>query len=217
MVKIAIIGQGKFGKAIEKQAQALGVDVGSKESSDCWIHSSHGSQVLKDAQQALSLKKPLVIGTTAWEEDREAVIELSKQIPILFAPNFSLYTQLYIQAATKLIRQVIHSPLLAPCSYQIEETHHIEKKDSPSGTALKMKAEMEKQGGQVVSVCSKREGQVVGEHELIIDTPFEQIRFKHQAKNREGFAQGALVAGLWLYKQKPGWYKLEDLFNEEFS
>jgi len=95
----------------------------------------------------------------------------------------------------------------------IEETHHIHKKDAPSGTALQAGGLMEKAGGKKVTYESFRKGEVVGDHRIVMTGPADRLELFHHAESRDIFAAGALEAAKWVAKQKPGLYTMFDVLG----
>lgn len=167
---------------------------------------------------ALDANKPLVIGTTGHTlEQRKAIEDAAKTIPILFSPNFSFGIALCLEVASRL-----GQALYGSCTIDIIETHHIHKKDRPSGTALAIAhaighgtvvlEDSSPRKKQEILIHAVRSGDVIGEHILIFECGHERIELKHTAHSRDAFAQGALMAAKFLAKQPPGLYALKDLF-----
>ena len=155
-------------------------------------------------EAAMQGKKPLVIGTTGHTPEMvRAIEEAAKTIPILFSPNFSFGIALCLEAAARFARALNET-----CSVEIIETHHIHKKDKPSGTALAFAKAI----GQEIAIHSIRSGEVIGEHLIIFECGHERIELKHTAHSRDAFAAGALMGAKFLAKQPPGLYSLKDLF-----
>ena len=104
---------------------------------------------------------------------------------------------------------------LADYDVALVEKHHKAKKDTPSGTALRLaQAVMESRGSkEPVSTVALRMGDVVGDHDLLFVGPFERLTIAHQAQSRDVFAQGALEAAIWVAKKKPGLYDMLDLLS----
>lgn len=169
-----------------------------------------------------------VVGTTGWYDSLDEVRRWvsNSDAAILYAPNFSIGVALLVRA----LRSV--APLLNDLTEFdpfIHEIHHVRKKDSPSGTALmlanvlvdaldrKKRVEVETQHDRIdpaaVHVSSTRAGNVFGRHTVGIDSPFDEIEFVHNAKNRKGFAYGALKAASWLQGKK-GLFTLDDMLAE---
>lgn len=149
-------------------------------------------------------KKPLVLGTTGHTADtKQKILETAKQIPILASPNFSLGVALSLQVAKKIAEN------LEGCRIDIVETHHIHKRDAPSGTAL---AFAQAVLPEVATIDSIRTGEAIGTHECIFSCQDEKIFLKHEALSRDAFARGALAAAKFLVKQPAGLYSIHDLF-----
>jgi 4-hydroxy-tetrahydrodipicolinate reductase len=211
---IALIGYGKMGKALEAEAKKRGDTVVCILTSplDDWsqlttaevaLDFSHPSAVLSHVEQCVRFNTPLVIGTTGWDHPLK---ELASSIGILYAPNFSIGVYLFL----KLIRYsgTLFDPFPEYVGAGIE-IHHAGKKDAPSGTAKAMQAAL----GTEVPMSSVRLGSITGKHSLLFDSPSDTITLSHEAKNREGFALGALQAAHWLIG-KQGYYTLDDMMEE---
>jgi 4-hydroxy-tetrahydrodipicolinate reductase len=171
---------------------------------------------------------PAVIGTTGWYDRLDDVRAWVSEhdASLFYAPNFSIGVALLagaIRAVTPLVDK------LSEYDAYIHEVHHVNKLDSPSGTALmlaeiltsgvdrKSHVEVETQHGPIAAkalhVSSSRAGGVFGKHTVAFDSPFDELAFSHQAKNRKGFAFGAVRAAEWL-PGKQGLYTLDDLLGE---
>ncbi len=164
------------------------------------------------------LKKPLVIGTTGFsEKDVNALSSHAKNIPILLAPNMSIGVNASFNAISTL------SKLLPDHKVHIEETHHKNKIDSPSGTALKFanivcEARGEKLGDITSKHCpitfqSFRKDTEIGVHTITFRGSADEIVFTHTADNRNIFANGALKTAEWLTHQKPGFYNYQNYMD----
>jgi 4-hydroxy-tetrahydrodipicolinate reductase len=159
---------------------------------------------------ALQTKKPLVIGTTGHSlEEKQAIEEASKTIPILYSANFSLGIALCLEAAAQLA-----SALRPDCTIDIIETHHAHKKDAPSGTAIAL---ANAAGAGRLAISSFREGEVIGEHTLIFSWGEEKIELKHTALSRDACAAGALRCANVLAGRGPGLYTFKDTFKDTFK
>lgn len=173
--------------------------------------------------------KALVIGTTGHsDEERNKIREHAKQIPIVWASNFSTGVNTLFWLTRKA------AEILGP-SYDLEviETHHRLKRDAPSGTAktlaevlaevrkvqLKEAARYGREGitgertSSEIGIHSIRAGDVVGDHTVLFATPGERLELTHKASTRETFANGALRAAVWLAGKKPGIYDMEDVLG----
>jgi 4-hydroxy-tetrahydrodipicolinate reductase len=156
---------------------------------------------------------PLLLGTTGLgPELAELLTRASKRIPLLLAANTSL-------GAAVLQALVGHAAAALGASFdiQIQDIHHRDKADSPSGTALALGkvAKEARSLPSAVGYASLRGGDVVGEHEVQFLGEGERLRLGHVATDRSVFARGALQAGLWLVRQIPGSYHMADIFKEK--
>lgn len=151
-------------------------------------------------------KTPLVSGTTGLSEKQfDELRGLSQKVPVLWSANMSLG----VMVVTRMLKEM---SALSGWSFNISETHHIHKKDSPSGTAIKLKEALEQSVGMALpEPKSIREGEVIGDHSILAQGPFEEIILSHHATDRRLFALGALSAAKWLVCQKPGLYSLQDI------
>ena len=148
----------------------------------------------------------LVSGTTGLSELQRAGLDrASASIPVLWASNFSLG----VAVLEDLVRRA--SAALPAWQVQIRETHHLHKKDAPSGTALTLARAVEAGSGVAPSIESLREGEVVGEHQVRLVGPGEILEFSHSAGDRDIFALGALHAASLLAGRGPGQYRLGEL------
>jgi 4-hydroxy-tetrahydrodipicolinate reductase len=152
---------------------------------------------------------PWVIGTTGFTEAQEQTIkEIAAKIPIVKSSNMSLAVNVFFKVAQQVAK------VLPQYDVQIQETHHIHKKDSPSGTALTAGHLIEKVTGKSVKYQSFREGEVVGDHKVIFSSGEDRLEIFHHAETRDIFAIGALQAAKWVAQQKrPGLYTMQDVLG----
>ena len=198
------------------------------ESADVVIDFTLPDAVLENIERYCRWGIPAVIGTTGWYDrldEAQALVD-KHDGSILYAPNFSIGVALLARAVRSIL------PLLDELDVYdaaVHESHHIGKADSPSGTALmlgdlivaglkrKRRIETETQHGRIdahaLHVTSSRLGGVVGKHDVSFDSPFDKLGFSHEAKNRRGFAFGAVRAAEWLPGRK-GLFTLDDLLAE---
>ena len=149
----------------------------------------------------------LVSGTTGLEpEQRDALDAATRKIPVLWAANFSLG----VAILSELVERA--AAALPGWDCDIVESHHVHKKDAPSGTALALGASAE-YGGAMPRYASLRAGDIVGEHLVQFAAPGERIELVHRATNRDIFARGALHAASRLADRAPGLYRLRDLLS----
>lgn len=174
---------------------------------------------------ALSKNLPMVVATTGHSEDEMVMInEASKHIAIFKSANMSYGIALLANAAKQV------ASLMPGADIEIVETHHNKKIDSPSGTALlladallevrdgaqliKGRSGMQPRGENEIGISSLRYGNIVGDHEIIISDGLETIRLRHEAHDRDLFANGALKAAKFLVGQKPGLYNTHSLLKQ---
>lgn len=202
-VKISLMGEsGKMGKAL---LDLIGRDPELAFAPD-------GGDVVIDfsspegTKKALAVGKPLICGTTGLSEKIfEDMERLSEKVPVLYSPNFSIGMNLFFEILAKMGTRLQKFSKL-----KIEETHHIEKKDAPSGSALQL---CDLLGGDPSQIVSKREGAVVGDHRVEFLFDKELLTIEHQAFSREAFAQGALLSAKFLFHKPAGLYSLSDIFD----
>lgn len=194
---------------------------------DVVVDFSARSATAQNARLAATHARPIVIGTTGLDKDEaSAVYESSRRIPIVWAPNMSLGVNLLFATVRRAAR------VLGPgYCVEVDETHHIHKKDAPSGTALRLAeriaegrgqdsrkvmlhnpADDQARPGQIV-IRSHREGEVVGEHSVVFSNVGEKIVFAHSATSRDAFALGALHAARWVLNKRPGLYDMQDVLS----
>lgn len=155
-------------------------------------------------------RRALLIGTTGWPAALEdALVAAACDIPLLVAAN----TSLAVAVLAELTRRA--AELLPPqFEVSIVERHHAGKRDAPSGTARLLAAAAESgRAGEPVPVQSLREGEVIGEHDVLFSGPGETLVLAHRALERSLFARGALAAALWLASRPPGRYAMRDLLD----
>lgn len=227
-MKLALLGYGKMGKMVEQAALARGhqiVLIHNKTNAkpidlseaDLCIDFSHPDCVLTHIKLAADYKKNIIVGTTGWDQSFPVVDQLVKKagIGLLYAPNFSIGVHLFLKVvaeAAKLISQ------FNDYDVALLESHHRKKVDSPSGTAKALVnvllKEMKNKKQDQLQVASLRCGSIPGNHSIIFDSAVDTITLSHEARSREGFASGAVLAAEWLLGKK-GLFSLEDLLTNE--
>jgi len=228
-MKVALVGYGKMGKMIEQLTPNHDIEVAVRF--DIEYPFSHRSEVIdqlmdvpvliefstpdivmKNIETGLSMGKHMVIGTTGWHDRLSRVEKWVKDTDtgLVYASNFSLGVNLFyeiLEKTGKIISKFDHyNPF-------IEEAHHQFKKDAPSGTALVIKNILQNNYSKDIPVSSVRAGYIPGTHEAGFDSRVDTIRIKHIARNREGFAEGALIAARWIAARK-GCYDFRDAMKE---
>ena len=166
--------------------------------------------VLKHIETCTRLGKNMVVGTTGWYEEIPRVREWVKKngTGFLYAANFSVGVNLFFEIARTAAAALQHEYF-----GQIFERHHAQKKDAPSGTAVALQRVVAEACGSELEITSFREGDVVGMHELTLDSPGDTIYLCHNAKSRRGYAEGAVQAAEWLAGKK-GFFDFRDVWKE---
>jgi 4-hydroxy-tetrahydrodipicolinate reductase len=240
-MRIALIGYGKMGKEIERLALERGwsvdlrididtppVTTAQRMNVDVVIHYANAVSMIDDLTPWVEAHKPIVVGTTGWHEQMPKVEALVKKnnIGLIYASNFSLGVNIFFH----LIRTAAQTiDRFSDYDAYIQEIHHKNKLDSPSGTALTMgkivlnylrrKKELlnETSHGKIrpeqLHISSTRSGSVVGTHILAFDSAADTIELKHTAKDRSGFALGTLLAAEWIIGKK-GLFTMDDVFQD---
>jgi 4-hydroxy-tetrahydrodipicolinate reductase len=224
---IAVIGDGKMGRTIAQMVQdkgwhltamldeehnrgGAGITRRALGDPDVAIEFTEPKSAVGNIMACIHEGVPVVVGTTGWYESLPLIVEAANEedAALLWAPNFSVGVNLFVELARQAARIMAHSGFSAA----MVETHHSAKKDAPSGTALSIVKAMESELGTKLPVTSIRTGSVPGTHELIFDAPFEQIVMRHEARDRRVFADGALRAAEWL-KGKKGVFTMRDVLG----
>lgn len=222
--RIAVIGNGKMGRLIAALAGEQGVVVAAVLGRDDVSYKGITRDALGGADVAIEFTAPssapanvraclaagcaVVCGTTGWDAERAAVEDEVRQGSgaLLWAPNFSLGVHLF----TTIVAEAARRARAAGFDAHLVETHHVAKKDAPSGTARLIADAAERAAGSPLPITSVRVGSVPGTHEVIFDAPFEQLRLVHEARDRRVFALGALVAARWIVGRH-GLFTLDDV------
>ena len=247
-MKIALLGYGKMGKIIEKIAIdrkheiVLKIDYDNQhdlttenlQMADVAIEFSTPATVLNNIEHCFKAGVPVVVGTTGWYNELEQVKQQceSGNNSLIYATNFSVGVNIFFHINRVLAKLMNNYPYY---EVQVEEIHHTQKLDSPSGTAITI-AE-----GIIENLSSKKEwvnvltadgaetaddnvkndqlliesfriNSVPGTHTVIYDSEVDTIELKHTAHNRNGFALGAVLAAEWI-QDKKGFHSVEDMFD----
>ena len=222
-MKIAIIGYGKMGHAIEELALRRGhsvacaVDKGDpwpeRMEADVAVEFTMPQTAADNIRRCLERQLPVVCGTTGWYDRYEEMRDLCGKLNgrMLTATNFSLGMNIMFALNERLA-----TLMKGRDDYRvsISETHHIHKLDAPSGTALSLQQQIVTSGQRPVEsvpIESFRIGEVPGTHTVVYDSPIDTLTLTHEAHSRAGLAQGALLAAEWLAKAKPGVYTMKDI------
>jgi 4-hydroxy-tetrahydrodipicolinate reductase len=247
-MKIALIGYGKMGKIIEKMATdrkheiVLKIDfdnmheltVENLQKADVAIEFTTPSSVIANIQHCFAAGVPIVVGTTGWYNQLPQIKQQceDENSTLLYATNFSIGVNIFFNINRLLAKLMNSYPYY---DVQVEEIHHTQKLDSPSGTAITIAEgiieNLEAKKGWVnvliandnntvddnvkideLLIESHRLDNVPGTHTVIYDSEVDTIELKHTAHNRNGFALGAVLAAEWL-KDKKGFHSVNDMFN----
>ncbi|WP_420602305.1 4-hydroxy-tetrahydrodipicolinate reductase [Flagellimonas sp.] len=231
-MNIGLFGYGKMGKMIEQIAQERGhtivakVDVGSTEvdykSMDVAIDFSTPDAAFNNITSCFENGVPVISGTTGWLSNYEKAIEICNQTKsaFIYASNFSLGVNVFFELNSYLAKMM---STLNQYQVSMEEIHHTQKLDAPSGTAITLAEgiientgyidwKLDEFGEKSISITSKREGTVPGTHTIVYESAVDDIEIKHTAHNREGFALGAVIAAEWILG-KTGVFSMKDVLN----
>lgn len=244
-MKIALIGYGKMGKAIHQIAQeknerlgkkvydvSLIIDVDNRKSItkeelqqvDVAIEFTSPHTAVDNIKWCFEADVPVVVGSTGWTEklDKIKQFAIDNNKAFLFAPNFSIGVNVFFEV-NRYLAQIMND--LDEYDVNMEEIHHTEKKDAPSGTALhaaldviqrlKRKSNWENvdtNDNSTLTIISKRIDNVPGTHIVTYESSIDKIDLIHTAHNRKGFAGGALLAAEWLQNKK-GAFSMEDVLG----
>jgi 4-hydroxy-tetrahydrodipicolinate reductase len=168
--------------------------------------------VVANIEACLKAGKNMIVGTTGWYSELERVRRLVEQheTGFVYAANFSVGVNIFFELAQAAAAALRHDYM-----GQIFERHHVHKQDAPSGTALAIQQIMQQVSGtqEPLEITSFREGEVVGLHEVVLESKADRIYLCHDAKSRRGFAEGAVLAAEWL-SGKTGFYDFKDIWRE---
>jgi 4-hydroxy-tetrahydrodipicolinate reductase len=225
-MKIALVGYGKMGREIEALAQKQNIPVAAVITSTEQLHDTYfdtqtvaieftqPDAAVHNIRALLRKNVPVVCGTTGWLDHLPSLQSDLKthKGTLLYATNFSIGVHLFWQSLARVGEVFAKADAF---HVRGEETHHLEKKDKPSGTALSCQTILQKSmdAAQPIDFQSYREGDVKGQHRIFFESPYDVIEFSHTAKNRKGFAQGALACAQWL-KDKKGLFTIEDYIRD---
>lgn len=231
-MKIALIGYGKMGKTIEQLALKKGhtivytsnnnIKQGSLNKADVAIEFSTPEAAVYNIKNCFTQGIPVVCGTTGWLEHYDEVLSFCEKSngSFIYASNFSVGVNLFFNLNEYLAKLMQPWQDYTP---NIEEIHHLEKKDAPSGTAISLAQGilknttlnnwvLNKEEVNSLTIKAIREGDVKGTHHIYYNSPIDTIKITHEAKNRDGFALGAILAAEWLQNKK-GVYSMKDVLQ----
>ena len=233
-MKIALLGYGKMGKTIERIALERGheivlkIDASSEEyditQADIAIEFSTPKSAFANISNALHKGIPVVAGTTGWLEKYQDAINICKasDTAFLYASNFSIGVNIFFEINNILAKMMSSYPEYAVA---IEEIHHTQKLDAPSGTAITLAQEIIEQTDKVgwelgettedkIPITAKRIENVPGTHLVTYKSVVDTLEIKHTAHSRDGFALGAVLAAEWIVDKK-GVFSMKDVLFEK--
>ena len=229
-MRILLVGYGKMGRLVGELAPGYGCEVAGvadpmskahtaplddprwKGNVDVAIDFTTPEAVVPNVTALAAQGINIVLGTTGWgAHDAELKQVIARAgVGIVAAPNFSSGVVLFDAVLARAAELFASQPEFAAW---IHEAHHSAKKDAPSGTALKLKKTMETAGyGRPIDVAATRAGYIPGTHTIGFDGPSESITLTHTARDRGGFARGALTAARWV-NGRTGWFTMQDVLG----
>tara|TARA_B100000941_G_scaffold284236_1_gene254746 strand:- start:1104 stop:1802 length:699 start_codon:yes stop_codon:yes gene_type:complete len=231
-MKIALLGYGKMGKEIEKLSKKRGHEIvaiidknfseGNMLNADVSINFSVPDAAEKNILQSLKLNIPVVSGTTGWLDDLHKITDFCKKSngAFLYSSNFSIGVNVFFK-----INDILSKLMNDFSDYKasIEETHHSKKLDRPSGTAITLAEKIISNSNyqswtlkenklNELPIKVKRKGDVKGQHVVKYNSSIDSIKIEHDAKSREGFALGSIIASEWIIG-KTGVFSLKDVLK----
>lgn len=227
-MNILLLGRGKTGSLVAEVARQRGHSVriaGAAENAGCAALAAENlssidavidftapSCVVGHIEACVGAGKNMVVGTTGWHGELDRIRKLveGRSTGFVYAANFSVGVNLFLDVARAAAAALQHEYF-----GQIFERHHVHKEDAPSGTAITIQRVIREASGndEDLEITSFREGDVVGMHEIVLDSPADRIYLCHDAKSRQGFADGAVRAAEWLAGKK-GFYEFKDVWRE---
>ncbi len=231
-MKIALFGYGKMGKMIEQIALERGhtivakIDIDTTEVNfsemDVAIDFSMPSSAYSNITKCLENNVPIISGTTGWLDNYDKAVALceSKKGAFIYASNFSLGVNIFFELNEYLAKMMKN---LKQYSVAMEEIHHTQKLDAPSGTAITLAEgvinnsnynhwKLDEGEANEIPIVAKRIPEVPGTHTVDYSSVVDSIEIKHTAHNREGFALGAVTAAEWIVG-KTGVFSMKDVLN----
>lgn len=225
-MKILLLGNGKTGSLAAEVARQCGHEVEVLRSAenpggaaltketlaakDAVIDFTSPAAVLPHIQACMEAGVSMVVGTSGWYDQLPLVLKMVEEHggALVYGANFSIGVNLFFEAAKAASAALKHRYF-----GQIFERHHATKKDAPSATALVLQKIIQEASATQLEITSFREGEVVGMHEFVLDSPNDTIYLCHDAKSRHGFAEGAVRAAEWL-RGKKGLYKFDEIWRQ---
>ena len=231
-MKIALVGYGKMGKIIDEISQRRGHEVVARlketpnreslKDADVAIEFSNPEAAFENIKVCLENKIPVICGTTGWLDKKPEIerIAVEQNSAFLYGSNFSLGVNLFFAINEKLAKLMNN---VDEYQCQLEEIHHIHKKDAPSGTAISIAEgiienskyeawKLDETKDKELGIFAIRVDEVPGTHSVFYRSEVDEIEIKHTAFNRNGFALGAVIAAEWIVG-KQGVFSMKDVLG----
>ena len=220
-MKLLIVGYGKMGRMVEELAVSDGFEIAGRvdQGRDEWadadvaIDFSTADALLNNFRQYVGRRLPVVIGTTGWNAHREQLRSDAERagIGVVSSANFSIGVNIFERVVAEAARMMAAQPQFGAW---VHEIHHAAKRDAPSGTALLLRdAMIAAKFNRTIDMSSARAGTIPGTHTVGFDSASDTIELIHRARDRRGFAAGALLAARWL-KGRTGWFNMQDVLTK---
>ena len=219
-MRLLIVGYGKMGRMVEELAGEHGfevagrVDMGRDEwaDADVAVDFSTADALVENFSRYVSARVPVVIGTTGWSAHAARLRGEAERagIGVVTSANFSIGVNVFELVVAEAARMMAAQPQFGAW---IHEIHHAAKRDAPSGTALLLRDAMMRAGfSRNIDISSARAGMIPGTHTVGFDSASDTIELIHRARDRRGFAAGALLAARWI-QGRTGWYSMHDVLG----
>lgn len=233
-MKIALVGYGKMGKIIDEIATQRNHEIVAKlnespnsenlNNADVVIEFSNPEVAFNNIKTCLENKIPVICGTTGWLDQKPEIEKIAAEnnTAFLYGSNFSLGVNLFFALNEKLADLMKNFP---DYNIQLEEIHHIHKKDAPSGTAISLAEgiikndnrfegwKLDETRDKELGIFAIREDEVPGTHSVFYKSSVDEIEIKHTAYSRNGFALGAVIAAEWIQGKKGNFSMKDVLFS----
>ena len=219
-MNLLIVGYGKMGRLVDQLAGEQGLNVVGRvdhdrpewTDADVAIDFTTAEALLSNFPRYLERRLPVVIGTTGWSEHASRLRADAKRagLGVVASANFSIGVNIFelvVAEAARLMASQAHY------GAWVHEAHHAAKRDAPSGTALLLREAMAAAGfARPIDMSSTRAGNIPGTHTIGFDSPSDTIELTHTARDRRGFATGALAAARWI-QGRQGWFSMQDVLR----
>jgi 4-hydroxy-tetrahydrodipicolinate reductase len=228
-MKVALFGNGKMGQLVAGQARAAGHEIDlvidsndAASTSEDLVPRLRGHDVAIDFSVAAAVERnvtasaqagvPLVEGTTGWQSQQAAVcrVVVDQNAGLIYGANFSVGVNIFYGVVARAAELFARANDYAPF---IEEAHHDQKRDAPSGTALRLSDLLQASMAREIPIASTRAGSIPGTHRVGFDSPADQIMLTHTARSRAGFAAGALLAANWIIGRQ-GVFEFSEMISQ---